>query len=438
MHPKLNVSLYSLDWTSDDKDDVDKKNKFVEFSRLDTLSDELISAKNKFALLPVRERNFLCMQTDWHKELKSHITERLGGQVVTRAWLKLHEILAMTNCLENLFAKCQEEKRGFAFFCNAELPGAFLSCLNHHIANHPRQPKKWDWLASSLRTERAQHAEQSEDGKKSLDDSYGLYENYRDHWLQSKDEKMNGDVTVPENITMMTAMVKSKFPDGVDLYTSDGGTDVDQDPNQQEALNSTLRLGEIILGLLICRPGGCMLVKHYTLFKPFSWYMLSFLVSKFRKCTLLKPETSPARNSEIYIWLEDYCHPLQPDSDERAFLLEMQKFCHSKKCPPTSLAVKAYIWDVPLGFGNRLFQITKDLTQRQCLGLKFYQDLAEAKMKKERFAQFASLISSDFLKKYPVIGLSTRQQLRTSRKKPSKFGAPQRSPRKSATESRRM
>lgn len=393
MHPKLNLSEYHLVF-EDDKED------FVEFSQFETLQEELNSYKNKFATID--RRDILSLQTDWHRGLKKHITRFLNGQVVTKAWLKLHEILSHTKILDQMFVKCAEEKRPFTFFCNAELPGAFLSCLNHHICTHPQGPKSWDWLASSLL---------NGDGK-CLEDTHGLYKNYRSHWLQN--DSMDGDVTKPENVTSMAERVCAKFVGGVDLYTSDGGTDVRENPNQQESLTSLVRLGEIIEGLLVVRKGGCMILKYYTFHKKFSCYMLTFLASRFRKCLLLKPETSPGRNSEIYICLIDYVNCVTSDSKEGKFLLEMLKFCNVKKCFPTALAPSSYIWSIPRKFGNQLVMVAKEITRYQCLGLKFYLDLSKTSFDPKGLSRYASLISTDYLQKYPIRSLPIRRQLRTN------------------------
>ena len=70
--------------------------------------------------------------------------QKLNAELCTKAWLKFCTIL-------NTYDLIPMENDGLCFssYHLCEAPGAFVTCLNHHIAT--KFPNlKWNWLASSL------------------------------------------------------------------------------------------------------------------------------------------------------------------------------------------------------------------------------------------------------------------------------------------------
>lgn len=205
-------------------------------------------------------------------ELRNRVVNDYKSQITTNAWLKCWEFA--TSFLD--------VKKPIRLFANAELPGAFISALNHFSA--VRQIPDFDWRGSSLFSEEA------------LGDEYGLVKNYPYKWLMSTTHR--GDVTSVPDLEYLIRTVSTFRPN---LYTSDIGMDVSQDYNSQEELHIPLHFGQLIAGLLTLAPGGTIFLKTFTFFHPRSHEMLEFLHSFFENVYVYKPITSRFTNSETYI-----------------------------------------------------------------------------------------------------------------------------------------
>lgn len=203
---------------------------------------------------------------------------------VSNAWLKCVEIIQYYQLAEPI-----KSNGVFLHFDNAAFPGSFI-IATHHLINtlYDKYSGKYVWRASSLLNANEQNTEP-------LEDKYGLYENYRSHWLMH--EKNNGDVLIEENQKDFHRQLGGK----VDLYTSDLGFDVSSDYNNQESIQMPANMGQILTGLLTLKPGGSFITKQYTNFEPSTiavMYAASFFFEEFYLC---KPFTSRAANSETYL-----------------------------------------------------------------------------------------------------------------------------------------
>jgi 23S rRNA U2552 (ribose-2'-O)-methylase RlmE/FtsJ len=107
-----------------------------------------------------------------------------------------------------------------------------------------------------------------------------------------------GDLLVPENID---AYVSSTLQAGQrDLVVADGGVDVDEHPERQEASNAPLILGETLCALQVLRVGGGLVLKIYDGYDRFTSDALQLLCRHFRRSTIFKPLTSRPANAERY------------------------------------------------------------------------------------------------------------------------------------------
>ena len=78
--------------------------------------------------------------------LSRECKRNLNAELCTKAWLKFCTIL---NTFDIIEAGHTHSEEGMTSVHLCEAPGAFVTCLNHHIATKfPRM--KWNWLATTL------------------------------------------------------------------------------------------------------------------------------------------------------------------------------------------------------------------------------------------------------------------------------------------------
>lgn len=253
----------------------------------------------------------------FHTE-KYKIAKRINASNVTVAWLKGYEIISTFNLTDlpnkiNITNKYKENSfspNNFVYFDNASFPGSFILAMNHYTqtidVNNVRYKKKekyFKWYASSLLTN-------TYENQAPLEDSYALYKNYPDNWLMHSHN--NGDISCIENINDFQLQLEKKEGDAhsVHLYTCDLGMDVSNDYNNQELLHSHLNICQIFCGLAVLKQGGNLVVKHYTLFEPFTIKYLTLLSQLFDEMYITKPLSSKRTNSEVYIICKGYKYPL--------------------------------------------------------------------------------------------------------------------------------
>mgnify|MGYP003692595391 CR=1 FL=1 len=240
---------------------------------------------------------------DIYSSLKSTVVRHYGGQIVTNAWLKMYEIATqmglVVTCRVPLAAPQDGKTHRLRAFCDAELPGAFVSGLNQLLCTwHPET--QFEWAASSLFPDEDNTAGRGDDGADGeiLGDYYGLYRHNRANWLMDPD--MRGDVTDVPSIRTLVARAKARLGE-IDLYTSDAGIGVGSDYLRQEELTARIHLGQTLVGLMALRPGGALVVKTYTFVHPFSISLIAVCAEVFDSFYITKPLTSRPANSEVYI-----------------------------------------------------------------------------------------------------------------------------------------
>ena len=218
---------------------------------------------------------------DLYSSLKHHVQKDRAGQAVTNAWLKIYEIVTQMHLLDGV-----ETPKVFA---NAELPGAFVSGLNHYLQTRGRH---MEWAASSLHPPaHGQHTV--------LGDHYGLYAHNRGRWLM--DPEMVGDVTDVRNLAALADRAAAVLGGKADLYTSDAGIDVTDAYNDQEALTARIHLGQVVAGLMALGVGGALVVKTYTYTSPYSVAIAAVVAAAFEATYVVKPQTSRPTNAETYL-----------------------------------------------------------------------------------------------------------------------------------------
>lgn len=242
------------------------------------LKNKLNESKNKLDEIPEKEFSNISQKLDAYRTMKHTLILRYKMQLVTNATIKIYEIISQMKLINS---------KETNVFCNAELPGSFIVGINHYIKTMYKNGI-FRWVASSYLSDTG-----------TLGDNYGIFENNRTHWLM--DRTMNGDLTEKNNIIELTNRVFEKFPNGVDLYTSDAGFDVSTNYNEQEEQTLLLNYGQILSGLFTLKQKGSFVTKQFTYFTSFNKSLISLLTTLFDELYIIKPVTSRPLNSEIYI-----------------------------------------------------------------------------------------------------------------------------------------
>lgn len=243
------------------------------------------------------------------RETRRTITETKGGQNVTKAWLKIYELLLSTIRTQDNVGQISStftpvtvgqtllQKDTVTAFLNAEFPGSFLFALNHFVRSNG---KKLEWVIAS-------YFPRDSTGKDFLKDDYQLKQKYPDQVLVGRVTTnkgafwVDGDMTHSKMPEILSQLALSRLKvEGVDLYTADGGFGVEGRENLQEQLSLPLIRGEIETGMRSLRKGGIFVLKHFTFFTVSMFTLLIFLMRHFEAFDLIKPSTSGQLNSELY------------------------------------------------------------------------------------------------------------------------------------------
>jgi len=242
------------------------------------IKNTLNNAKNLIDNVNENDYSYISRKLDVYRTMKQLLSYKYKMQIVTNATIKIYEIIHQMNLIKN---------KEISVFCNAELPGGFIIGINHYIKTMYKN-SIFKWVASSYLSE-----------KGTLGDTYGIYKYNKNNWLM--DSIMNGNIMDKDNIIELTNRVLSRFPNGVDLYTSDAGFDVSNNYNEQEEQTIVLNYGQILVGLLTLSTGGNLITKQFTYFTVFNRSLIMLLSTLFDKLYITKPATSRPLNSEIYI-----------------------------------------------------------------------------------------------------------------------------------------
>jgi len=109
-----------------------------------------------------------------------------------------------------------------------------------------------------------------------------------------------GNILLLANQQSFVDSVRALHPDGVHLYTADGGFDFSSDYNAQEDSILPLFLAECLLGLQVLTKGGYLIVKCFDTTEKPTLDLLWLMSKAFCEWGLVKPRTSRAGNAERY------------------------------------------------------------------------------------------------------------------------------------------
>ncbi|KAM4630162.1 cap-specific mRNA (nucleoside-2'-O-)-methyltransferase 2 [Polymixia lowei] len=260
----------------------------IEHCRLQALKCSLNTVKN---LLSDKDLEV------WHQHTNS--TNRAGkviaavrsaanAEICTQAWCKFYEILGTFSLLPE--EALQSGELNTIHLCEA--PGAFITALNHYLKTSEHTHYcDWSWAANTLNP-----YHEGNEGKTTIADDR-LIANTLPWWFFGSDN--TGDIMSQKHLLGLQVFVSNMR--SVDVVTADGSFDCQENPDEQEALVTSLHYCEATAALLLLSPGGSFVLKMFTLYEHSSVCLLYLLNCCFRSVNVFKPATSKAGNSEVYV-----------------------------------------------------------------------------------------------------------------------------------------
>jgi len=324
----------------------------------------------------------------YRKQLKSFITPEAS---ITNAWLKCWEMVHVFQLIPY--------EGSMKIFCNAELPGAFLFALHHFIYTKTRVT--YDWVANSL-------FPSNENGNENiLGDYFGIYKNFPDKWLMSKE--CNGDVTNPDIIKK----IRETCGRTIDLYTSDIGIGLTHETfNMQEQIEAPLHLGQTLCGLQTLKIGGHMVCKTFMFFYPFSISLMYLTSLCFTEFFIHKPQTSRPNNSEVYVIGKGFIHNHHTEYIINLFTDILSSWNISY--------MDTYMVDVPEDFYLKIVNASTMIYKRQMAGIyKQIETINDLYLHRNKLVRDTSLFKSEQIrlqewkKMFPIPKLDPKSSLFT-------------------------
>jgi hypothetical protein len=204
---------------------------------------------------------------------------------VSRAFIKMYELLTNYDLVD--------ASKDVKSFHTCEMPGNFISAINHYIkSKHPST--KFDWYANSLNPYNQKNKQKYGD---IISDDYGYLKKYKDRWLWGTDD--TGDITKKSNIEFF----QKKFNYSIDLFTSDCGLGA-QDQGEmmeQEKKLAILNFCQVLISLLVLKEGGNAVFKLFIpIAEPITLSILYLIVNYFDETILVKQASGSPGSSEIY------------------------------------------------------------------------------------------------------------------------------------------
>lgn len=209
------------------------------------------------------------------------------GKGFTNAWRKMYEICEVNK----KFIPNTSTVRHFDI-CGS--PGAFILAVNHFIKTK-RKHQDYDWYI------------QSYTGDYGLTDSFNLYKNYPDRFLEGPDK---GDITSSKTIIFYRDYFKDNK---LNIVTSDCGLSPSEVwASKDSKLTREIQMlkifyGQFVSAISVLDKNGNLFMKSYSTFTPFSISLIYFMCCVFDKVKLVKPESSRyPEGNEIYYLCENF------------------------------------------------------------------------------------------------------------------------------------
>ena len=261
------------------KYDNDKSPIPLNFKLDGTYENQLNSIKMKLDDMPIKANIEIGKIEREYEDVRHIIMDKYNGQNISNGSMKLIEILYT---FKNLISK----ERDIISFHNAELPGGFITGLNHFLFTENKSKINWKWYANSLV------------GYPGFDDYYKLCGYNKNNWMM--DENNDGDLCNYVSIKNAINKFLGLCPNGCDLYTSDLGTNEMTYFLFQEETLFKPQFCQLLMAIDILNINGNLIFKQYTFFELSTIKMLYYISKFFKEFLICKPLTSRSGNSENY------------------------------------------------------------------------------------------------------------------------------------------
>jgi hypothetical protein len=253
---------------------------------------------------------------------------------VSSSFCKIFEILSMFNLID------LSTDLNSLHIC--ELPGNFISAINHFYRQH-NKTNKFNWFGNSLNPNNEINIKKYGN---ILDDSEFL-KKYPDKWLWGNDG--TGDITNIDNIQYFM----NKYNE-IDFFTSDCGLECKNDMLNQEKNMSLLNICQIFIGLLVLKIGGNAIFKVFLpLVEDNTISYIKLLTKYFDDIIFIKQASGTPESSEIYIIAKNKLKHLK--TIDKDMIFEHIKNFDNK---PLNISIDNI-------FLSKLFDITKKLIKNQ-------------------------------------------------------------------------
>ena len=223
----------------------------------------------------------------WNRRSSRSVTTR---QPLSRSYFKMIELwknLGLSKILLNLVRSAGGNLRTAHA---AEGPGGFIEA-----SIYSAEQNKWNFQSANAITLRSE-AKNVPGWRKASK----FLTNYPQVLINDGADG-TGNILTIENQNHFVNTVRETYPDGVHLYTADGGFDFSSDYNAQEDSILPLFLAEILIGLRVLSKGGCMVIKCFDTTEQPTLDLIWLASRAFCEWGIVKPRTSRAGNAERYI-----------------------------------------------------------------------------------------------------------------------------------------
>ena len=254
--------------------------------RLDKLKCELNQVKSQLSDKNIREWTKHTHLTDISAFVLSQLKrKRSKHHLITRGWIKMHEILSSYPIL----LTSADSKLSVLFLC--EIPGGFADCVSNYVkAKHFQTKFKWQAVSFNPYYEQLDIIEEA-----LFDDRFLRHSNVFNNWSFGYDN--TGDILSPSFLQwFLSNYSKQQF----DLVTADAGINCISNPSGQEEMTLPLLLVQILCAINCLKDNGCLVIKFFSLFECQTICLIYLLYNLFHQLIAFKPMSSKEGNSEVY------------------------------------------------------------------------------------------------------------------------------------------
>jgi len=364
---------------------------------------QLKEFQNLKTVLNYTKQKLNCFDLDeWHAHTTklnpaglviNHVRKHIRPDFLTQAWCKFYEIA----CSSSLFSQDVIDKNNVFSVHLCEAPGAFISSLNHYIANNYKH-LRLKWLAMTL------NPYHEANGHPDIINDDRLILNTLDNWEFGPD--YTGDIFQAEYSEHLYQMVHERFDGNVFLVTADGSIDCSDNPGEQENVVMRLHHYECMVALNVLHDNGSLVLKMFTTFECDTICRTYLLCCLFKSVVLMKPVTSKPGNSEVYAVCTGYKGRLL------ALPFIQKFFLNDRQNNTSAIAAMFPLSQIPREFRNLLLECSKYFSNMQ---IQIIQNNIDALSDKQRcYRKMETLqwsVCQNFITRYNLKPIRYNQEL---------------------------